>query len=217
MQKLIALAIVGLFAFAALPSTEAAGTQTTEYVTARSGAQAAGESAYPGSSIWCAEGGHQYTPIGSPQDYQEADPTTVDPDHPGEAQENYTFETLGWSISGEPECLAGDVVSGNGDSGLNAAAYSVSPDEFGETITISITDTNFDSTLTYFVNADGDIANQGCGSIEFVIPDDLGRHWQSTVEDPRYILWVRIVAVHMNGDTLETCFGSTGSATAVWS
>ncbi len=196
MQKLFAIAIVSLFALAALPAGEAAGTQVTTYVTARSGAQAAGETVYPGASIWCAAGGHNYAPIGDVEDYESPD---------------------GWAFSGEPECLAGDVISGDGDSGINAAAYDIRPEEFGEQMTVTIDDENFDATLTYFVGPEsGDIEASGCGSMVFDIPDTLDPHWQSSIDDPRYILWIRVVAVHLDGDTLESCFGSTGTATAVW-
>ncbi len=194
MNKLIAIAIASVFFFAAAPAAEA-GTQTTSYVTAGHFATtSAGSLNLAITGISCAAGGHEYVPIGDVEDYE---------------------DPLGWAFSGEPECLPGDVISGDGTSAINMVAFEVQPEERGSEMTVTANDENFDATGMMYINGDGDWVH-GCGAISGVVPEDLSQHWQSSDDNPYYIFWVRVYASYTNADTLETCFGSVGELTGVW-
>lgn len=144
--------------------------------------------------IWCEAGGHEYVPIGDPDDYSSPD---------------------GWAFSGEPECLAGDVAFGDEAHGWGAIAIDVT-DYLGGTLTVNVNDDNFDATSFYlYVPTTGDETASvwTCNAGTLPIPTDARPHWQDSEET--FFAWADIDTAWADVDTLEPCFGSTGVLTSV--
>lgn len=205
MKKLLAIAVSLAMLSVLVPVTQAGGTQSTNYISVQP---------EPIITIWC-HGEKTYTPHGTPDEYTTSDPV--------EDPINYTFEVLGWSLSGEPECAPGSALFGTEDDhAWNGAAFEVFEADFGNQLTATVNDDNFDATYHY-LRGDSEAGNEegvhtarGCGALTITIPTDQERHWQSSVDNPQYFIWTTIWGAHVDVDTLETCFASAGTATAIW-
>lgn len=118
------------------------------------------------------------------------------------------------ACSGPPE---GPICEENGIAPIGG--YSATPTGTGYTqVTATIDDDNFDSTLTAICvytddhsicgEDEGDVSERGCGSLVMSVPAGT----TSTTKVSGFVY-----TAHVDADTLETCFGSSGSAVVVYS
>ena len=189
MNKLFAIAVAALFFAAAMPSVDASRTHGGRYT--------AGE----GITIWCSGEPHNLAPIGNPEDYDSVD---------------------GWAFSGEPECAGGDAQNaalGTSDEWAYAGfAWIIFPNEKGAFAVASTTDDAFGAGASYInlfaSTTDGEgVSQEGCGSQTLLIPQNIANHWQSSPDNPLFLMWASIPPVGTTDD-LNVCFASQGDVTA---
>ena len=183
-------------------------SQNTSYVAIGNGEPA----------IWCAAGGHNYTPIGNPEDYDSLD---------------------GWLFSGEPECLVGDVVFGTEDDhAVNGVAVCVAGttngrdcgDHRGHPLQVTSNDivgTPYlelrwdlcDATTPHcYAGGPGSYTETtaGCGAFQSQVPTNLARHWSSPTGTPSHFLWILIHGEHVEPASGTVCLGKSGTLTVAY-
>ncbi len=214
-KKIFATAVCAAFLIAMVPAVDASVTKSATYDVPSGPARVTqlpdGRSAGPGlSTRFGAEEWDEgvFSDSGDELLFGDAD------DNPDDQVNGLIFQTLR-DAKGSDSVL---------NVGVFGSALEAEEDLYTEFV-FNINDDNFDSTYFSFCiftgddnicetgeQVDGepeDLRADGCGSTQLTSPVPAG--------GPENGLSAFVYASHLNADTLETCFGSSGSATLVMS
>lgn len=113
----------------------------------------------------------------------------------------------------EPWCAPLNALNPGEESEIGGVEWDLYEEDLDRDYVFSIVDDNFDATFarlglqTHSGGFYGDV-QAGCGALEFYAPSDAPLD-----EDGDIDLIGEISIAHVNADTLESCFGSQGTAT----